>query len=88
MIKVPMYDSRTKTTVIEQLRWRVRKFKPMSGPQHKWLHDRGIEIRFEATREESFLLLEENDAVAFFLVFPDALQEYKYPLHAGDDNED
>ncbi len=84
MIKVPMYDSRTTTSVIEKLRWRVRKIKPMTPPQHKWLFDRGIDIKFQFSAEKSFLLLKEEDAVAFFLAFPDALQEYKYPASNDD----
>jgi len=79
MVKIPMYDSRTKTTVIEQLRWRVRKIKPMTPPQHKWLFDRGIDIKFEADRETSYLLLPDEDATAFMLAFPEALIPYRVP---------
>lgn len=81
MVRIPMYDSRTTTTVIEKLRWRVRKFKPMSGPQHKWLFERGIELKFESNSEESYLLLREEDAVAFLLVFPEAVEPYRIPNH-------
>lgn len=75
MIKIPLYnpgayDSRS-ATIIYLLRMRGKKIPPISEEQKNWLISRRVDFKFSPKSEDGYLELNEEDAAAFLLTFPE-----------------
>lgn len=78
MIRLPLFDSRH-ANVLQKLKWRIHRFRPLTEEQYLWLESRGITVKFDIAHNESWLLLTDEDTLIFILAFPEVINKCKLP---------
>lgn len=82
MIKIPLYDPdaynrNTPPAIIYLIRMRGKQVPPISEAQKNWLISRRVDFKFSPKGEDGYLELNEEDAAAFLLTFPELNKNVK-----------